>query len=101
MRIGILTVSDRAARGEYEDKSGSLIADILSQRTEWNISHRTVVGDDIDSIIAVLREWCDDGVDLILTNGGTGFAPRDVTPEATLQVVDRLAPGIVEALRYE
>jgi len=101
MNVGILTVSDRSARGEYEDRSGPLIANILQSSTSWTISHRAVVADDRDAIAATLIGWCDEGVNLILTSGGTGFAPRDVTPEATRSVIEREAPGIAEALRAE
>jgi molybdopterin adenylyltransferase len=99
--IGVLTISDRAARGEYEDRSGALIADILQQRTAWRVSHYTVVADESDEIRATLLAWCEAGLSLILTTGGTGFAPRDITPEATRQVIEREAPGIAEALRAE
>lgn len=97
--IGVLTVSDRGARGEYEDRSGPLIAEIVSQRTSWTVSQQKVVPDDFDTIANTLQLWCAAGVHLILTSGGTGFAPRDITPEATLAVVERETPGIAEALR--
>lgn len=100
-RVGILTVSDRGARGEYEDRSGPVIAGILAQRTPWTISETAIVPDDQDSISDALRRWCRAGLNLILTTGGTGFAPRDVTPEATRRVIEREAPGIAEALRAE
>ncbi|MEW5988278.1 MAG: MogA/MoaB family molybdenum cofactor biosynthesis protein [Chloroflexota bacterium] len=101
MKVGILTVSDRGARGEYEDRSGPLMAEIITNRTPWAISHREIVADDLDGIAATLTRWCDEGVNLILTTGGTGFAPRDVTPEATRRVIEREAPGIAEGLRAE
>ena len=101
MNIGILTVSDRGARGEYEDRSGPLIAEIIAGATDWQVSHRTVVADEIAVITDTLRHWCAGDVALILTTGGTGFAPRDVTPEATRQVIEREAPGIAEGLRAE
>lgn len=101
MNIGILTVSDRSARGEYEDRSGPLIASILETSTSWTISHRAVAPDEFDMIAATLKRWCEEGVNLILTTGGTGFAPRDITPEATRSVIEREAPGIAEALRAE
>lgn len=99
MNVGILTISDRGAGGEYEDRSGPLVANILKSSTSWTISHRAVVPDELDAIAATLIRWCNEGVNLILTSGGTGFAPRDVTPEATLSVIEREAPGIAEALR--
>ena len=101
MDIGILTVSDRGARGEYEDRSGPVIAKIIAEATDWQVSHRAVVPDEITVIANTLRQWCADNVHLILTTGGTGFAPRDVTPEATRQVIEREAPGIAEGLRAE
>jgi molybdopterin adenylyltransferase len=101
MNIGLLIISDRGARGEYKDRSGPLIADILSQRTSWRITHRAIVPDEIDAITDTLIRWCNEGVHLILTSGGTGFSPRDITPEATRQVIEREAPGIAEALRAE
>jgi len=101
MKIGILTVSDRAARGEYEDKSGPLLEDIVRRKTPWELFPRAVVADDVQAIVAALVALCDRGANLVLTNGGTGFAARDVTPEATQQVIEREAPGIAEALRSE
>jgi molybdopterin adenylyltransferase len=101
MKVGILTVSDRGASGEYEDRSGPLIAKILTSRTAWQISRQAIVADDFDAIAATLVDWCQQDVQLILTSGGTGFAPRDITPEATRSVIEREAPGIVEALRAE
>jgi len=101
MNVGILTVSDRGARGAYQDRSGPLIADILRRHTPWQITHQAIVPDDLETIAATLTAWVDEGVHLILTSGGTGFAPRDVTPEATRQVIEREAPGIAEALRAE
>jgi molybdenum cofactor synthesis domain-containing protein len=101
MKIAILTISDRGAAGESEDKSGPLIAQIISQRTTWNIAQQEIVPDDQPTIARTLLQWCEAGYNLILTTGGTGFAPRDVTPEATRQVIEREAPGIAEALRAE
>ncbi|NJN53772.1 MAG: MogA/MoaB family molybdenum cofactor biosynthesis protein [Anaerolineae bacterium] len=101
MNIGILTISDRGARGEAEDRSGPLMAEILSDHTPWPISHRAIIPDDFATIVETLTRWCDEGVNLLLTSGGTGFAPRDVTPEATKRVIERETPGITEALRAE
>ena len=98
--LAILTVSDKGSQGEREDVSGKTIRDMLSR--ESNIVYYDIVPDEADIIAAKLKEWADgDMVDVILTTGGTGFAPRDVTPEATLSVVDRLAPGFAEAMRIE
>ena len=99
--VGLLTISDRGAAGDYEDRSGPLMAEILGAKTNWTISKRGVVPDDLQMIADTLTAWSDQGLSLILTSGGTGFAPRDITPEATLQVIDRQAPGIAEALRAE
>lgn len=100
MKVGILTVSDRSARGERPDAAGPLIAQLVAGRLRWDCSLTAVVPDDFEKIRDTLIEWADSGkADLILTTGGTGFAPRDVTPEATRAAVEREAPGIPEALR--
>lgn len=99
MRVGILTISDRAARGEYEDRSGPLLREKIEDQG-WDVSRFEVVSDDQAEIEEYLKSWADsDEVDLILTTGGTGFSPRDRAPEATRAVVERLAPGLVEAMR--
>lgn len=99
MNVGILTVSDRSARGEREDQSGPILAAMMSRR-QWQVVDQRVIPDEPAQIEAVFLEWADGGgIDLILTTGGTGFGPRDRTPEATLAVCDRLAPGLVEAMR--
>ncbi len=99
MRVGILTISDRSAMGEREDESGPLLAE-LAQSNGWTVVESTVLPDEADQISNLLSHWSDSGkVSLIITTGGTGFAKRDVTPEATLKVVDRLAPGLAEAMR--
>lgn len=100
-RIAILTVSDRGASGDREDRSGPLMAKIIEARTPWQIAYQAIVPDDIDAISTQLLAWTQLPVDLILTTGGTGFAPRDVTPEATRRVIERETPGIAEALRAE
>jgi molybdenum cofactor synthesis domain-containing protein len=101
IRIGILTISDRSARGERLDESGPSLADAIT-RQGWQVIRRGIVPDDYDQIISVLTQWADgDEMDIILTTGGTGFSPRDVTPEATLAVIERLTPGIAEAMRSE
>ena len=100
-RVGILTVSDRSAAGEYKDRSGPLAAELVTAATGWAVERYAVIPDDYDTIVRTLREWCDAGLELVLTSGGTGFAPRDVTPEATRAVIERDAPGIAEALRAE
>ena len=101
VRVGVLTVSDRASQGDYVDASGPLIVDIIARRLDWTITKESIVSDDIEAISDQLLMWCDDGVNLILTTGGTGFAPRDVTPEATQRVILKEAPGIAEVIRQE
>lgn len=99
VRVGILTVSDAASRGEREDTSGAAIRDWCVERG-YVAAHAATVPDETDRIVERLASWCDSGdVDAILTTGGTGFAPRDVTPEATRTILDRLAPGVAETLR--
>jgi molybdenum cofactor synthesis domain-containing protein len=100
IRLGILTVSDRTARGEAEDRSGPAIAEAVQASLKATIVLRATIPDDQPIIEQTLRSWCDGGqIDLALTTGGTGFAPRDVTPEATLTVIERPAPGFAEAMR--
>ena len=99
MRIGILTVSDLGAIGQRADTSGDAILAWAGARG-YEVAVRSVVPDETDRIAGKLVRWADSGeVDVILTTGGTGLTARDVTPEATQAVVDRLAPGIAEALR--
>lgn len=97
--VGILTVSDRGAAGTYEDKSGPVIHRLVTGRLNGRIERTAVVPDELEKIRDTLLAWVDqDRLDLILTTGGTGFAPRDVTPEATRQVLHREAPGLVFAM---
>lgn len=99
MKTGILTISDRSARGEREDASGPAIRDLIAGKG-WEIVGPLIIPDDQPVIEAQLVTWSDDdGMDLILTTGGTGFSERDRTPEATLAVSERMAPGLVEAMR--
>ena len=101
MKVGILTVSDRSFRGEREDLGGPEVARWIAERGA-EVTRRAIVPDEADAIAAALREWTGDGVlDLVLTTGGTGVSPRDVTPEATLQVADRVVPGFGERMRAE
>jgi molybdopterin adenylyltransferase len=99
IRLGVLTISDRSARGERPDASGPAIV----QRAEtlgWKVCRRGVVSDDPSEIESTLRSWADSAeIDVLLTTGGTGFAGRDRAPEATRAVIDRLAPGMAEAMR--
>jgi molybdopterin adenylyltransferase len=98
VRAAVLTVSDGVARGEREDESGDVLSELLAE-DGYEVARR-VVSDDQDEITAALRELAG-GVQLVFTTGGTGFAPRDVTPEATRDVLERLAPGIAEAIRAD
>ena len=99
MRIGILTVSDLGALGQRADTSGDAILAWAGERG-YEVAVRSVVPDETDRIAGKLSRWADSGeVDVILTTGGTGLTARDVTPEATEAVVDRIAPGIADALR--
>lgn len=101
IRVGILTVSDRSWRGERDDASGPVLAE-MAQENDWDVVETLIVPDEIDTLRDTLSMWADSGdLDIILTTGGTGFAPRDVTPEATRLVVDKLAPGLAEAMRAE
>jgi molybdenum cofactor synthesis domain-containing protein len=100
MRVAILTISDAGARGERADASGDTIATWVAGRGD-GVVERALVPDEPDRIGAVLRRWADtDLADLVLTTGGTGLAPRDVTPEATRAVLDKEAPGLAEMLRF-
>jgi molybdenum cofactor synthesis domain-containing protein len=98
MRAAVLTVSDGVARGEREDASGDLLAELLAD--DGYEVERRIVPDDRHAIAVALQEVAREAP-LVLTTGGTGLAPRDVTPEATLEVLDRNAPGIAEALRAD
>ena len=101
--VGILTISTKGAAGEREDTSGEAIRElVMAPPLEAAVAERAVVPDDRASIESVLRHWADDlHLNLVLTTGGTGLSPTDITPEATLAVVDRLVPGLAEAMRME
>ncbi len=98
VRVGVLTVSDRCHAGTYSDRSGPVIEAWCSER-EYEVVHRAIVPDETSEIVRTLRTWCDAGIGVVLTTGGTGFSPRDVTPEATRVVIEREAPGIAERIR--
>ena len=101
LRVGILTISDRSARGERADSSGPALA-ALVQEQGWLVERSAILPDDLLALRDLLAAWADsDELDLILTTGGTGFSPRDVTPEATTAVIQRPAPGLAEAMRQE
>jgi molybdopterin adenylyltransferase len=96
--VGVLTVSDGCARGERDDLSGDRIAAWCEERG-FEMAERATVPDETAEIVPVLTRWADRGIDLVVTSGGTGLAPRDVTPEATRAVIDREVPGIAEEIR--
>ena len=99
MRIGILTISDLGAQGRRADTSGDAILS-WSTANSYEVVVRSTVPDEAGQVAGKLARWADSGeVDVIITTGGTGLSPRDVTPEATTTVLDRAAPGIAEALR--
>ena len=99
LRIGVLTVSDGCSRGEREDSSGQILVDWCAAEGH-RLVRREVVPDQTDAIVPVLLRWADgEGVDVILTTGGTGFGPRDVTPEATMSVLERRSAGLSESIR--
>lgn len=98
IRVAILTASDKGSRGEREDKSAAVIREMIAGLGE--VVAYAVVADEQPLLAAKMREFADEaGVDLILTTGGTGFSPRDVTPEATREVIEREVPGLPEAMR--
>ncbi len=101
IRIGIMTLSDRSARGEREDASGPALADLVHAQG-WSVVEQAIFPDDEPAIRTALTTWADSGrFDIILTTGGTGFAPRDVTPEATRAIIQRETPGLAEAMRAD
>ncbi len=99
IRVGIITVSTRSARGERPDTSGPALSEMVIQQG-WQVIRTTIIPDDLHALTKIFVEWSDDGeIDVILTTGGTGFSPYDVTPEATRAVIHRLTPGLDEAMR--
>ena len=101
LTVGVLTISDKGARGDRQDKSGAVIREILPSIAARIVNY-DVIPDEKEPIAAKLVKWADeDDLDIIITTGGTGLTPRDVTPEATLAVVDRIVPGFAEAMRAE
>lgn len=101
IRLAILTVSDRCSRGEAVDTSGPALAELAATQLDVEIIEQTCVPDEADRIVSILRQWAeaDPAPDLILTTGGTGLSPRDVTPEATLSVIERSHAGLMELIR--
>jgi molybdenum cofactor synthesis domain-containing protein len=101
IRIGILTLSDRSSRGERDDASGPALADLVRAQG-WAVVKQHILPDEESVIRATLIDWADSHeTDIILTTGSTGFAPRDVAPEATRAIIQRDAPGLAEAMRVE
>jgi len=101
IRAFVITVSDACSRGEREDASGEALIELLKS-IDAEIVGKTIVPDDLDPLTAVLKNAADrEDVNLVITTGGTGFAPRDNTPEATLAAIEREAPGIAEAMRMQ
>ena len=99
-RVGIITASDKGFAGTRKDLSGPAIEEIVGRFKAFKIDKISILPDDKDTLADMMRQMADvDKLDLILTTGGTGFSKRDVTPEATLQVIERRAPGIPEAMR--
>ena len=101
IRFGILTISDRSAHGQRPDLSGPALAAFVEAQG-WTVERTAILADELIAIRETLIAWADaDDLDIILTTGGTGFAWRDVTPEATLAVIERQAPGLAEVMRQE
>lgn len=100
IKVAILTASDRGARGEREDVSGKIIEEMVKDIGGQVMDYR-VVSDDLDVLKETMLQMCEKGADIILTTGGTGFSPRDNTPEATLGVIEKEVPGIPEAMRQK
>jgi molybdenum cofactor synthesis domain-containing protein len=99
-RVGVVTLSDKGSQGQRVDESGPVVAELLAPFGE--VAHVAILPDDLESIVALLMDWTDRGnLDLIVTTGGTGLSPRDVTPQATLQVIDYEIPGMAEAMRMQ
>lgn len=100
IKVGIITASDKGSKGEREDRSGQVIKEIVIEQG-WEVVDHVILPDERDELASKMKEWCDaEYVDLLLTTGGTGFSPRDYTPEATLDIIERNVPGIPEAMRY-
>lgn len=101
MRVAIITLSDSGYAGQREDKSGPLIR-AMAEEAGYEVVHTALLPDGVEPLAGELKRLCDgDLADLVLTTGGTGFSPTDLTPEATMSVVERPAPGIAEAMRWQ
>ena len=101
IKVAVLTISDSCTEGSREDVSGQTIIDMLPEET-FEVCEKKIAADDHEKIVNVLKSFSDEqGIDVVLTTGGTGLGPRDVTPEATASVCERMAPGFSEILRVE
>jgi molybdopterin adenylyltransferase len=99
-KVGVLTLSDKGSQGQRVDESGPVVEELLAPVGE--VVHAAILPDDLESIVALLIAWTDqEKLDLIVTTGGTGLSPRDVTPQATLQAIDYEIPGMAEAMRMQ
>ena len=99
-QVGVLTLSDKGSQGQRVDESGPVVEELLAPVGE--VVHVAILPDDLESIVALLIAWTDQKkLDLIVTTGGTGLSPRDVTPQATLQAIDYEIPGMAEAMRMQ
>jgi molybdopterin adenylyltransferase len=97
----VITVSDRSSRGKREDQSGPALTEAVKMKG-WQVVRTIIVPDEMAQLVTTLTRWADESqMDVILTTGGTGFSPRDITPEATLAVIQRSAPGLAEAMRSD
>lgn len=99
-KAAVVTVSDKGAAGEREDRSGAVVREVL-EGAGIEVVRTAIVPDDMEGLKALLGELCASGLNLVVTTGGTGLSPRDITPEATLAVIDREVPGMAEAMRAE
>ena len=100
-KVSVITISDKCSRKEREDRSGKYLLEFFIEK-EWEIREYKIIPDELDLISGTLKNICDEKIcDLIITTGGTGFSPRDITPEATKKIIDRETPGISEYLRSE
>jgi len=99
-KAAVVTVSDKGAAGEREDLSGVVVKDALAA-AGIEVARREIIPDDLEDLTYMLHELCDSGLDLVVTTGGTGLSGRDVTPEATLAVIEKEVPGMSEAMRSE
>ncbi len=99
LRVAIITASDRSSRGERPDLSGPALQKTITG-LGWQVVQTAILPDDVNSLSAAMRQWAEEDLcDLLLCTGGTGFAPRDVSPEAARMVIERLTPGLDEAMR--